>query len=93
MKADNFTQLARGRFRDRYLFKFMKWGFIDLPRCFSIRIESLASYNTGLFILDLNRAPWGCGTLLLVFAHLTRSNILCQAYGLHSGQSGEIGHM
>lgn len=28
----------------------------------SVRIESIATYNTGLFILDLNQAPWGCGT-------------------------------
>ncbi|KAJ7783817.1 glycoside hydrolase family 16 protein, partial [Mycena maculata] len=27
----------------------------------SVRISSIATYNTGLFILDLNRAPWGCG--------------------------------
>ncbi|KAJ7169874.1 glycoside hydrolase family 16 protein [Mycena filopes] len=27
----------------------------------SVRISSNATYNTGLFILDLNRAPWGCG--------------------------------
>ncbi|KAJ7706152.1 glycoside hydrolase family 16 protein [Mycena rosella] len=27
----------------------------------SVRISSIAQYNTGLFILDLNRAPWGCG--------------------------------
>jgi hypothetical protein len=27
----------------------------------SVRISSIAEYNTGLFILDLNRAPWGCG--------------------------------
>ncbi|KAJ7103508.1 glycoside hydrolase family 16 protein [Mycena belliarum] len=27
----------------------------------SVRISSKAQYNTGLFILDLNRAPWGCG--------------------------------
>ncbi|KAH9484074.1 putative glycosidase C21B10.07, partial [Psilocybe cubensis] len=26
----------------------------------SIRITSQKTYNTGLFILDLNRAPWGC---------------------------------
>ncbi|KIK06982.1 glycoside hydrolase family 16 protein [Laccaria amethystina LaAM-08-1] len=26
----------------------------------SVRISSQAQYNTGLFILDLNRAPWGC---------------------------------
>lgn len=28
----------------------------------SVRISSIAQYTTGLFILDLNRAPWGCGT-------------------------------
>ncbi|GBE77909.1 glycoside hydrolase family 16 protein [Sparassis latifolia] len=27
----------------------------------SVRISSQAVYNTGLFILDLNMAPWGCG--------------------------------
>ncbi|KAJ7786062.1 hypothetical protein B0H16DRAFT_16358 [Mycena metata] len=27
----------------------------------SVRITSNPQYNTGLFILDLNRAPWGCG--------------------------------
>ncbi|KAJ7487626.1 glycoside hydrolase family 16 protein [Mycena galericulata] len=27
----------------------------------SVRISSIAQYNTGLFVLDLNRAPWGCG--------------------------------
>jgi len=27
----------------------------------SVRITSKKVYNTGLFILDLNRAPWGCG--------------------------------
>jgi hypothetical protein len=26
----------------------------------SVRITSNTKYNTGLFILDLNRAPWGC---------------------------------
>ncbi|KAF9015225.1 glycoside hydrolase family 16 protein [Cyathus striatus] len=26
----------------------------------SVRISSKAVYNTGLFILDLNQAPWGC---------------------------------
>ena len=27
----------------------------------SVRISSRTQYNTGLFILDLDRAPWGCG--------------------------------
>ncbi|KAK1233569.1 hypothetical protein PQX77_003255 [Marasmius sp. AFHP31] len=26
----------------------------------SVRISSYKQYNTGLFILDINRAPWGC---------------------------------
>ncbi|KAF9043030.1 glycoside hydrolase family 16 protein [Panaeolus papilionaceus] len=26
----------------------------------SVRIQSVNQYTTGLFILDLNRAPWGC---------------------------------
>ena len=29
---------------------------------FSVRIYSQATYNNGLFILDLNTAPWGCGS-------------------------------
>jgi hypothetical protein len=28
--------------------------------CTSVRISSKKQYNTGLFILDINRAPWGC---------------------------------
>jgi len=28
----------------------------------SVRISSLAQYNTGLFILDLDKVPWGCAT-------------------------------
>ncbi|KAI0067689.1 hypothetical protein BV25DRAFT_1846837 [Artomyces pyxidatus] len=27
----------------------------------SVRVSSYAQYNTGLFILDTNQAPWGCG--------------------------------
>ncbi|KAF8140231.1 glycoside hydrolase family 16 protein [Boletus edulis] len=27
----------------------------------SVRISSQAAYNTGLFVLDLDMAPWGCG--------------------------------
>jgi len=28
----------------------------------SVRISSTAEYNTGLFILDLDKVPWGCAT-------------------------------
>lgn len=27
----------------------------------SVRVSSNKIYNTGLFVLDINRAPWGCG--------------------------------
>ncbi|THH17007.1 hypothetical protein EW146_g3741 [Bondarzewia mesenterica] len=27
----------------------------------SVRVSSYAQYNTGLFVLDVDRAPWGCG--------------------------------
>ncbi|KAG6381199.1 ribosomal L15-domain-containing protein [Boletus reticuloceps] len=30
----------------------------------SVRISSQAAYNTGLFVLDLDMAPWGCGPTL-----------------------------
>ena len=32
----------------------------------SVRISSYAQYNGGLFILDLNKAPWGCGKKVLL---------------------------
>jgi len=32
-----------------------------LTNILSVRISSRAAYNTGLFILDLDMAPWGCG--------------------------------
>ncbi|PPQ67675.1 hypothetical protein CVT25_012703 [Psilocybe cyanescens] len=31
----------------------------------SVRITSTKTYNTGLFILDLNKAPWGCVAMKL----------------------------
>lgn len=31
--------------------------------CASVRISTNKTYNSGLFILDLNRVPWGCGAL------------------------------
>ncbi|KAF5370199.1 hypothetical protein D9615_010056 [Tricholomella constricta] len=43
----------------------------------SVRISSYAQYTTGLFILDLNRAPWGCGTWPAFWT-------------LGNGQAGEI---
>ncbi|KIP11973.1 glycoside hydrolase family 16 protein [Phlebiopsis gigantea 11061_1 CR5-6] len=49
MKGDNTTQLASGVYRNRHAARNV------------VRISSQKQYNTGLFILDLNRAPWGCG--------------------------------
>lgn len=35
----------------------------------SVRIESNKFWNGGLFILDLNRAPWGCGMSINVYIY------------------------
>lgn len=53
----------------------------------SVRISSQAQYNTGLFILDLNRAPWGCGRfvpILLQWIYWFISSISCLARFLDS---------
>ena len=33
----------------------------------SVRISSQAQYNTGLFILDLDKVPWGCGKVTILY--------------------------
>ncbi len=58
----------------------------------SVRISSYAQYNTGLFILDLNQAPWGCGTASLKVIEPS-FNAFVQEFGLHFGRLGaEYGH-
>jgi len=60
MQGDNTTWLDEGVSRRRYA------SIIPFhPRrsewACSVRISSNAQYNGGLFILDLDKAPWGCG--------------------------------
>jgi hypothetical protein len=63
MKGDNTTVLSAGVYRDRHVIPALhartQFWFKGNS---SVRIQSQTQYNTGLFILDLNRAPWGCGT-------------------------------
>lgn len=62
MKADDTSTLPVGTFRERSACIILHKG--DTPRwlhLYSVRIQSVNQYTTGLFILDLNRAPWGCG--------------------------------
>ena len=63
MKADSLTNLAQGVFRNRCVYSLLiNNGLrILIPR--SVRITGKKVYNTGLFILDLNAAPWGCGQI------------------------------
>jgi hypothetical protein len=42
----------------------------------SVRISSRKQYNGGLFILDLNRAPWGC-SMFIPFPSLKDSSKCC----------------
>jgi hypothetical protein len=67
MKADNTSNLASGVFRDRCVCLYFLCVFLlDSKKAtlfaLSVRIVSQTAYNTGLFVLDLNTAPWGCGT-------------------------------
>lgn len=77
MKGDDTTWFAAGQVRPRSADPSVhscssELILIILP--FSVRISSVTQYNTGLFILDLNHAPWGCGKLErmleLLFRHL-----------------------
>lgn len=65
MKADDTTDLANGVFRNRWVFPYFRLCFEFSEKyivALSVRITSQTAYNNGLFILDLNTAPWGCGT-------------------------------
>lgn len=64
MKGDNTTWLASGVPRNRHsIEKVNKYPPVLILISGSVRIQSNAQYNFGLFILDLNQAPWGCGEL------------------------------
>lgn len=68
MKVDDTTTLPMGTNRPRSV----SYGHsicCDLPKQSfhkSVRITSKKQYTTGLFISDINRAPWGCGKLDIV---------------------------
>ncbi|KAJ6511907.1 glycoside hydrolase family 16 protein [Mycena vitilis] len=51
----------------------------------SVRISSNAQYNTGLFILDLNRAPWGCG-VWPAFCNSIHASTCMKTYTIRQGQ-------
>ncbi|KAL9716224.1 hypothetical protein Ac2012v2_000670 [Leucoagaricus gongylophorus] len=62
MQGDNTTWLSEGVSRRRYasIPPLSSWTSCG-GRSGSVRISSIAQYNGGLFILDLDKAPWGCG--------------------------------
>jgi hypothetical protein len=60
MHGDNTTYLDHGVPRKRYVLLLL-YSIDGSDPFHSVRISSWAQYNTGLFILDLNKAPWGCG--------------------------------
>ncbi|KZT30404.1 glycoside hydrolase family 16 protein [Neolentinus lepideus HHB14362 ss-1] len=62
MKGDNSTWLPEGTDRSRSVpaVHIVGSNVFILINC-SVRVSSYAQYNTGLFILDVDRAPWGCG--------------------------------
>lgn len=63
MKGDNTTWLANGVPRKRSVARSLREKVPCVHNFQSVRISSQAQYNGGLFILDLNKAPWGCGKL------------------------------
>ena len=71
MKGDNTTWLSSGQVRSRWALRIH--SIFDWTSYYrrSVRISSITQYTGGLFILDLNRAPWGCGefdnTLRILF--------------------------
>jgi hypothetical protein len=73
MKGDNTTWLNEGEYRDRHvIFLFLQRERGTDPFV-SVRITSTALYTTGLFILDLNKAPWGCGRFYFLILSVSRT--------------------
>ena len=60
MKGDDTNWLPLGTNRSRFITHNISNNSILI--IVSVRIQSNAAYNGGLFILDLNMAPWGCGS-------------------------------
>jgi hypothetical protein len=59
----------------------------------SVRITSNKQYNSGsLFILDIDRAPWGCGASEPVLVYLVSTWLTyAQVSGPPGGRSGMTG--
>lgn len=72
MQGDNTTWLDKGVPRKRSaLAMILLWKpLTSRYKHSSVRISSQAQYNGGLFILDLNKAPWGCGGCCLLVTYL-----------------------
>jgi hypothetical protein len=47
----------------------------------SVRIQSQKLYTGGLFILDTNHAPWGCGKILVAKLVVLSNKHVSQAFG------------
>jgi hypothetical protein len=72
MQGDNTSTLALGEYRNRLVATLHSQcqQFIFSSYFPSVRINSQAQYNTGLFVLDLNRAPWGCSKFVFLTERL-----------------------
>jgi hypothetical protein len=61
----------------------------------SVRIGSQKKYNSGsLFILDIDKAPWGCGACsgaMRLRGPAELYSLHSQPYGLRGGPLGTIG--
>ncbi|KAG9314386.1 hypothetical protein JVU11DRAFT_5183 [Chiua virens] len=56
----------------------------------SVRISSQAVYNTGLFVLDLDMAPWGCGSLLLFYFSALYNGEIDIIEGVHDNEHNQV---
>jgi len=89
MKADDFTTLPLGAYRNRSVNPLLLRVFPQM--CLrSVRISSKKTYTTGLFILDINRAPWGCGERISCVPGLV-TDCACQGCGPHFGPLDLVG--
>ena len=86
MKGDNSTWLERAVHRPRSVSSTQTLAVAICDSCLiSVRISSWAQYNTGLFILNLDKVPWGCGKLLLYFLEPQIPDLVIQPPGPRIG--------
>lgn len=86
MQGDNTTWLSEGVSRRRYasIPPLSSWTSCG-GRSGSVRISSIAQYNGGLFILDLDKAPWGCGKVKQIKSAASQWFLFEQEFGRHFG--------